>query len=411
MPMSAVSPLAPESFPQLAPIAGVRLAAYAAGVRYQGRNDLMLAELVPGSTVAGVFTKSTMPGQPVIWCREILPYGKARAIVVNSGNANVFTGRAGRAVVESTAATAARLLGCDPKEVYISSTGVIGEPPPADRISAALPNVIPLLSAEGWETAARAIMTTDTFPKGASATATIDGVSVRLNGFAKGSGMIAPNMATMLVYLFTDASLPAPLLQSLLAAANEPSFNSITVDGDTSTSDTVLLCATQQAKHAAIGDANDPRLGDFKRALLEMMTDLAKQVVRDGEGATKFVTIEVCGAENEKAARAIGLCIGNSPLVKTAIAAGDANWGRIVMAVGKSGEKADRDRLSIAVGGVQIAREGGPVPGYDEAPVAAHMAGGYIDIVVDLGIGTGRATVWTCDLTHGYVDINGSYRS
>jgi glutamate N-acetyltransferase/amino-acid N-acetyltransferase len=409
--MAGVSPLAPARFPELPPIAGVRLAAYAAGVRYQGRNDLMLAELAPGSTVAGVFTQSTMPGQPVIWCRECLPQGKIRAIVVNSGNANVFTGRAGRQVVESTAATAAQLLGCDPKEVFISSTGVIGEPPPADRISAALPKILPLLSAEGWAEAARAIMTTDTFPKGAAATATIDGATVRLNGFCKGSGMIAPNMATMLAYLFTDASLPASVMQPLLASAAEISFNSMTVDGDTSTSDTVLLCATQQARHAAITSPDDPRLADFRRALDAVMVDLAKQIARDGEGAEKFVTIEVSGAESDRAARQIGLAIGNSPLVKTAIAAGDANWGRIVMAVGKSGEKADRDRLSIAVGGVRIASEGGPVPGYKEGPVAEHMAGREIRIAVDLGIGPGRATVWTCDLTHGYVDINGAYRS
>jgi glutamate N-acetyltransferase/amino-acid N-acetyltransferase len=409
--MAAVSPLAPARFPALAPIAGVRLAVYAAGVRYTGRTDLMLAELVPGSTIAGVFTQSTMPGQPVVWCRECLPGGSVRAIVVNSGNANVFTGRAGRLVVESTAATTARLLGCEPTEVFISSTGVIGEPPPADRISAALPLVVPLLDAAAWEAAARAIMTTDTFPKGATATATIGGVDVRLNGFAKGSGMIAPDMATMLAYIFTDAALPAPVLQALLVEANEGSLNCVTVDGDTSTSDTVLLCATGQARHAGIGSAGDALLGDFRHALGAVMTDLAQQIARDGEGAEKFVTIEVTGADSDRAARRIGLAIGNSPLVKTALAAGDANWGRIVMAVGKAGEKADRDRLSIAVGGVQIAAEGGPVPGYREGPVAEHMQGRDIRIAVDLGIGNGRATVWTCDLTHGYVDINGSYRS
>jgi glutamate N-acetyltransferase / amino-acid N-acetyltransferase len=409
--MAGVSPLAPERFPELPPIAGVRLAAYAAGVRYQGRDDLMLAELAPGSTIAGVLTRSQMPGQPVIWCRECLPGGKVRAIVVNSGNANVFTGRAGRQVVEATATTAARLFGCEPTEVFISSTGVIGDPPPTDRIVEALPKVAPLLAAEAWEAAARAIMTTDTFPKGATATAMIDGTTVRLNGFAKGSGMIAPDMATMLVYLFTDATLPAAVLQPLLSTANEPSFNSITVDGDTSTSDTVLLCATQQAPHASITSADDRRLDDFRRALDRVMVDLAQQVVRDGEGAEKFVTIEVGGAESERAARRIGLTIGNSPLVKTAIAAGDANWGRIVMAVGRAGEKADRDRLSIAIGGVRIAAEGAPVPGYQEGPVAEHMKGRDIHIAVDLGIGSGRATVWTCDLTHGYIDINGSYRS
>jgi glutamate N-acetyltransferase / amino-acid N-acetyltransferase len=409
--MAAISPLAPDRFPELPPIPGVRLAAYAAGVRYEGRDDLMLAELAPGSTIAGVLTQSTMPGQPVIWCRECLPGGTVRAIVVNSGNSNVFTGRAGWQVVESTAATAARLLGCEPREVFISSTGVIGEPPPADRISAALPKIVPLLDGGAWELAARAIMTTDTFPKGATATATIDGTSVRINGFCKGSGMIAPDMATMLAYLFTDAALQADVLQPLLVEANERSFNCVTVDGDTSTSDTVLLCATQQARHPAIASPGDSRLDDFRRALAGLTIDLATQLARDGEGAEKFVTIEVSGAESDRAARRIGLSIGNSPLVKTALAAGDANWGRIVMSVGKAGEKADRDRLSIAVGGTQIAAQGGPVPGYDEGPVSEHMKGRNIRIDVDIGIGSGRATVWTCDLTHGYVDINGSYRS
>ncbi|HVC50999.1 MAG TPA: bifunctional glutamate N-acetyltransferase/amino-acid acetyltransferase ArgJ [Stellaceae bacterium] len=411
--MPPISPLAPASFPAMSPIAGVRLASYAAGIRYRGRDDVMLAELAPGTTIAGVLTQSTMPGQPVIWCRECLPRGTVRAIVVNSGNANVFTGQAGWRVVESTAATAARLFDCEPHEIYISSTGVIGEPPPADRISAALPAIVPLLdaAAAAWEKAARAIMTTDTFPKGATATATIDGATVRINGFCKGSGMIAPNMATMLGYVFTDAALPAPVLQEMLSETTEVSFNAMTVDGDTSTSDTVLLCATQQAKHAAIAHASDPRLGDFRRALRGVMVDLARQIARDGEGAQKFVTIDVAGAENDRAARQIGLAIGNSPLVKTALAAGDANWGRIVMAVGKAGEKADRNRLGIAVGGVPITVDGGPVPNYDEGPVAEHMKGREIHIAVDIGIGAGKATVWTCDLTEGYLEINGSYRS
>jgi glutamate N-acetyltransferase/amino-acid N-acetyltransferase len=409
--MPDISPLAPASFLAMQPIAGVRLASYAAGIRYQGRDDVMLAELEPGSTIAGVFTQSTMPGQPVIWCRECLPRGRVRAIVVNSGNANVFTGRAGWQVCESTAATAARLFGCEPAEIYLSSTGVIGEPPPADRISTALPNIVPLLDAAAWEKAARAIMTTDTFPKGATATATIDGTTVRLNGFCKGSGMIAPNMATMLAYLFTDAALPAPVLQSLLAEANEVSFNSMTVDGDTSTSDTVLLCATGHAGNVPITSPGDPRLVGFRQALHAVMTDLAQQIARDGEGAQKFITIDVVGAESDRAARQIGLAIGNSPLVKTALAAGDANWGRIVMAVGKSGEKADRNKLGIAVGGTQITADGGPVPNYNEGPVAEHMKGHEIQMTIDIGIGSGKATVWTCDLTHGYVDINGSYRS
>jgi glutamate N-acetyltransferase/amino-acid N-acetyltransferase len=409
--MPAISPLAPAHFPELLPIAGVRPVAGEAGVRYAGRTDLMLAELAPGTTIAGVLTKSQTPGQPVIWCRQCLPGGKARAIVVNSGNANVFTGRAGWQVVEQTAAAAAQLFDCKPEEVFISSTGVIGEPPPGEKLVEALPKIVPMLKAEAWEIAARAIMTTDTFPKGATATAAIDGVSVRLNGFCKGSGMIAPDMATMLCYVFTDASLPATVMRELLAASADISFNCMTVDGDTSTSDTVLLCATQQARHAAVSSASDPRLAGFRRALDEVMVDLAKQVARDGEGAEKFVTIEVTGAVSDASARRIGLTIGNSPLVKTALAAGDANWGRIVMAVGRAGERVDRDRLSISAGGVPICKDGGPVPGYDETPVAAHMAGREIQLGVDIGIGTGKATIWTCDLTHGYVDINGSYRS
>src|SRR5216684_1204116 len=409
--MPALSPLAPARFPDLPPLAGVKLATAHCGIRYQGRRDLMVAVLDPGTTVAGVLTRSLMPGAPVDWCRACLKRGKARAIVVNSGNSNVFTGRAGRAVVEETAKTMARLVGSNPREVYVASTGVIGDPPPADKIIGALAPTAGAASPAGWAEAAQAIMTTDTFAKGATRRAEVDGVAVTINGFAKGSGMIAPDMATMLAFIFTDAAIPAKVLQALLSAANEKSFNSITVDGDTSTSDTVLLCATQQAKHPAISDAVDGRLGDFRRALDRVMIDLAQQIARDGEGAEKFVTIEVTGAASARAARRIGLAIGNSPLVKTAISAGDANWGRIVMAVGKAGEKADRDRLSIAIGGIEIAAQGGPVPDYDEAPVAEHMKGRDIHIGVDIGIGRGRATVWTCDLTHGYVDINGSYRS
>lgn len=409
--MNAVSPLAPECFPELAPIPGVRLAAFACGIRYTARNDLMLAELAPGSAIAGVFTRSLTAGAPVIWCRRCLSGGKVRAIIVNSGNSNVFTGRAGEEVVEQTAATAARLLGCDPRQIFISSTGVIGEPPPGEKIIGALPRVVQLLSADLWEPAARAIMTTDTFPKGATATAMIDGVEVRLNGFAKGSGMIAPDMATMLAYVFTDAALSPAVLQPLLAAATDRSFNCMTVDGDTSTSDTVLLCATQQARHAPIPNASDRRLTAFRRALDAVMVDLAQQVARDGEGAQKFVTIEVTGAATARAARRIGLTIGNSPLVKTALSAGDPNWGRIVMAVGKAGEKIDPDRLAISIGEIPILAGGGPVPGYDEAPVAVYMKGHEITITVDVGIGRGKATVWTCDLTHRYIDINASYRS
>jgi len=405
------SPLAPTRFPDLPPIAGVRLAAAACGIRYRDRNDLLVAVLDPGTTVAGVLTRSLTAGAPVEWCRACLPRGKARALVVNSGNANTFTGRGGRKVVEESAKAMARLVGCHPREVYVASTGVIGQPLPGEKIVAALPAAVRSLSERAWPEAAQAIMTTDTFAKGAARRASIDGTAVAINGIAKGSGMIAPDMATMLAFIFTDAAIPAAVLQALLRASNERSFNSITVDGDTSTSDTLLLAATGKAKHKRVTRAGDPRLKDFRRALEEVAIDLAQQVVRDGEGAQKFVTIEVTGALSVRAARRVGLAIGNSPLVKTALAAGDANWGRIVMAVGKAGERAERDRLAIAVGGVRIAEKGGAVEGYDEAPVARHMAGRNIHIAVDLGVGRARATVWSCDLTHGYIDINGSYRS
>jgi glutamate N-acetyltransferase/amino-acid N-acetyltransferase len=407
----AVSPLAPASFPDLPVIAGVRLGAVAAGIRYRGRHDLMAAVLDPGTTIAGVFTRSKAPGAPIVWCREILPQGHARAIIVNSGNANVFTGRIGRSAVEETAAAVATALGCAPHEVFISSTGVIGEIPPVERILAAVPAALASVAADGWNTAARAIMTTDTFPKGATRTAKIGGTTVTINGFAKGSGMIAPDMATMLGYVFTDATLPASILQTLLRAGVDKSFNAITVDSDTSTSDTVLLAATGAAGNVAIASAADPRLRDFRRKLDSLLLDLAQQVVRDGEGAEKFVEIRVTGAKSARAARRIGLTIGNSPLVKTALAAGDANWGRIVAAVGRAGEAVDRDRLTVKIGGVTIATEGGLVAGYDETPVARHMSGREILIEVDIGLGRGKSTIWTCDLTHRYIDINGSYRS
>jgi glutamate N-acetyltransferase / amino-acid N-acetyltransferase len=409
--MEAVSPLAPTHFPDLPPIAGVSLASAHCGIRYKERTDLMVAVVAPGSAVAGVFTRSLTPGAPIDWCRKALKRGKARAIVVNSGNANVFTGKRGRDAVAQTVAAAAKTFGCDPREVFVSSTGVIGEPLAAEKIVAALPAAAGSARADAWAEAAQAIMTTDTFPKGATRSVEIHGTRVTINGIAKGSGMIAPDMGTMLAYVFTDANIAAPALQSMLAAGNERSFNSITVDGDMSTSDTLLLVATGKAGNRRVARAADPALKAFRRALDEVLVDLAQQIVRDGEGAEKFVTIEVSGAASAGAARRIGLTIGNSPLVKTAIAAGDANWGRIVMAVGKAGEKADRDRLSIAVGGVAIAAKGGPIPGYDEAPVARHMAGRDIRLAVDLGIGRGRWTVWTCDLTHRYIDINGSYRS
>ena len=409
--MPPVSPLSPTSQPVLPPIAGVRLAAVEAGIRYKSRTDLMLAELAPGSTIAGVLTRSKTCGPPVEWCRTHLGRGQVRGLVVNSGNSNTFTGKRGRDIVRATAGAAANLLGSQAREVFISSTGVIGEPPPADRILAALPLACEKLGADNFAAAARAIMTTDTFPKMATRTARIGKTEVRINGIAKGSGMIAPDMATMLVYIFTDAAIPAPILKSLLSRCNETTFNCITVDGDTSTSDTVLLCATGQAGNPKPRTASDPRLADFRAQLHDLMRELAHLVVRDGEGATRFVAITVKGAASVAAARRIGLTVANSPLVKTAIAGCDANWGRIVAAVGRSGERVDRDRLGIRIGGIAVARKGGPVPGYDETPVVAHMRGHEIAIELDIGIAKGAATVGTGDLTHGYIDINGSYRS
>jgi len=406
------SPLAPKRFPAMAPVAGVELATIAAGVRYKTRADVTLAKLAPGTAVAGVFTQNRMPGAPVDWCRRHLAQGGARALIVKAGNANVFTGRAGAEAVEETAAAVARTLRCRPAEVFVASTGVIGEFLPHQRVIDALPALKAGLGPGAWNKAARAICTTDTFPKGASATAEIDGKPVTIAGIAKGSGMIAPDMATMLAFLFTDARLPAPLLQQLLERANAKSFNCITVDGDTSTSDTVLLFATGRGpRHETVESADDPRLAGFAAALDRVMTDLAHQVVRDGEGAEKFITITVSGAKSRQSARRIGLAIANSPLVKTAIAGNDANWGRIVMAVGKAGEPADRDRLRVEMGGVLIADAGGPVDGYDESALVPHMQGRAIDIAVDVGVGRGRATVWTCDLTHGYIAINADYRS
>ncbi len=405
-----VSPLA-VPLPALAPLAGVRLAAGAAGIRYKGRDDVLLMELAPGSAVAGVFTRNQCPGAPVDWCRAALKGAKARAVVVNAGNANVFTGKAGAAVARTTAEAAAKLAGCKPREVFVASTGVIGEQLPVERLTAALPRLSKALTADAWGAAARAIMTTDTFPKAATRTAVIGGATVTINGIAKGSGMIAPDMATMLCFIATDAKIPGAALQKILSRGVRGTFNATTVDSDTSTSDTVLLFATGQARHPRVPAEGGTVLRDFTRALREVLHDLALAVVRDGEGASKLIRIKVAGAVSANSAKRVAMAIANSPLVKTAIAGEDANWGRIVMAVGKAGEPADRDRLSIAVGGVWMARNGGVVAGYDETPVVEHMKGREIDIDVDLGLGSGSATVWTCDLTHGYIDINGSYRS
>ena len=412
MPKITISPFAPSGFPKLPPLAGLRLGAMAAGERYRRRADLTLMELAPGSTIAGAFTRSTMPGAPVLWSRRHIARGKARAIVINAGNANVFTGRQGLDDVAATARSVAGAVGCRPEEVMVASTGVIGETLSVDRLLRAMPRLQGKLKAQGWQAAAKAICTTDTYPKGATAQGEIDGQVVRIAGIAKGSGMIAPDMATMLSFLFTDAKLPANILQKLLQWANSQSFNCITVDGDTSTSDTVLLAATGQGpKHGKVTAYEDKRLASFKAALLSVMQDLAKQVVRDGEGASKFITITVSGAASARAARQIAMTIANSPLVKTAIAGEDANWGRIIMAVGRAGEKADRDRLAIRIGGVVIAEAGHPHPEYCEDQVVPHMKGREIDIVVDVGVGRGKATVWTCDLTHGYIAINADYRS
>ena len=401
------SPLA-LPLPALPPVAGVRLAVGQAGIRYQGRDDVLLATFAEGTTVAGVFTKNLCPGAPVTWCREMLPGGQARGLVVNAGNANVFNGVAGQRAVEATAKSAAETIGAPRETIFLASTGVIGEPMPAHKIVGVMQSLYGKPES-GLADAARAIMTTDTFPKAATRKARLGGIEVQISGIAKGSGMIAPDMATMLAFLFTDAAIPAPALQAMLAKGVDHSFNCITIASDTSTSDTVLLFATGQARNKPTDDP--AALADFRRALGEVLHDLAMLVVRDGEGAQKLVKITVDGAVSNHSARRIGLAIANSPLVKTAIAGEDANWGRIVMAVGKAGEPADRDKLAIAVGGTWMAKAGGVVPGYNEAPVVAHMKGREIDIEVDIGLGTGRATVWTCDLTHGYIDINGSYRS
>jgi glutamate N-acetyltransferase/amino-acid N-acetyltransferase len=411
-PKTVVSPLAPARFPDMLLVPGVRLATGHAGIKASSTKlDLMLAVFDRPATVAGVFTKSSTAGAPVRWCRKHLPKGKARALIVNSGNANVYTGKAGDDAVVAAAKGVAGLVGCRPGDVYVASTGVIGENLPVEKVVKVLPKLHKSLRSGKWHDAAVAIMTTDTFPKGASVTTEIGGKPVTITGIAKGSGMIAPDMATMLAYVFTDAKLPADVLQPLLKTAADASFNAITVDSDTSTSDTLQLFATGKARHPAITSVGDPVLRTFRKALNALCLDLAHQVIRDGEGAQKFIEIAVSGAKSAKAARTIGLSIANSPLVKTAIAGGDANWGRIVMAVGKSGQAIAETSLNISVGGHPVAINGAPPPGYDEAPVAKHMAGQNLEIHVDVGVGRGKATVWTCDLTHGYIDINADYRS
>jgi glutamate N-acetyltransferase/amino-acid N-acetyltransferase len=412
MPDARVSPFAPAAFPALAPIAGVRVATAAVGVHYRGRTDVMMAALDPGTSVAGVFTTSRTSAAPVAWCRRILGGGGgARGLVVNAGNANVFTGRDGAVAVGATAEAGAHALGCAPHEVFVASTGVIGVKLPYERVTGALPDMARDLAPGRWREAAEAIRTTDTYAKGAGAVADIAGVPVVISGICKGSGMIAPDMATMHAYLFTDARLPAAVLQPLLATANATSFNCITVDSDTSTSDTVLLFSTGRGpEHVPIAAHTDRRLADFKAKLGAVMTDLAHQIVRDGEGASKFIAIHVGGAASRRAARKIGLSIANSPLVKTAIGGSDPNWGRIIAAIGKAGENADRDRIRICFGDTVVATDGGPAD-HDEPALIAYMRGTEVAIAIDVGVGRGRATVWTCDLTKGYIDINTDYRS
>ena len=412
--MGKISPFAPKRLPHLPAIDGVRLAAASAGIRYPGRVDLLLALFDPGTTVAGVLTRSKTASAPVDWCREHLAHGMARALVVNSGNANAFTGKRGIEAVKLTARAAAEVADCLEPDVYIASTGVIGEALDAGKIAGRLAALAQDAKPDAFAEAARAIMTTDTYPKLATRKAEIDGVEVTINGIAKGAGMIAPDMATMLAFLFTDAAIEAHALRASLDPAVDETFNAVTIDGDTSTSDTLLIFATGRSTARGaprIADGNDLRLASFRLALAEVMHDLALQVVRDGEGATKFVTVRVTGAESSQAARRIAFAIANSPLVKTAIAGEDPNWGRIVMAVGKAGEAADRDRLAISFGDIQVAKEGEVAPSYSEALGAAYMKRDEIAITVDVGVGEGASTVWTCDLTADYIAINADYRS
>jgi len=407
--MSVPSPLA-LPFPDLPPIAGVTCRTARAGYKPWDRADLSFVELAPGTAVAGLTTRSRCPSPEVEHCREALKTGTARALLVNAGNANAFTGGRGRDAVAMMTQVTARHLGCAPDSVFVSSTGVIGVPLPQDKAQAGLAAAFSAPPCD-WQALAAAIMTTDTFAKAAVTRAMIGDTAVSLVGIIKGSGMIAPDMATMLGYVFTDAAIAPNLLQRMLDAANPGTFGAITVDSDTSTSDTVLAFATGAAGHAPLTGLDDPGADAFAAALTDLCRQLAQLVVRDGEGASKFIEIRVSGAVSDQSAHRIALSIANSPLVKTAIAGADANWGRVVMAVGKAGEPAERDLLAISFGGVRVAADGMVVPDYDEAPVAAHLAGDAIEIAVEIGLGSGRATVWTCDLTHGYIAINADYRS
>jgi glutamate N-acetyltransferase / amino-acid N-acetyltransferase len=407
----AVSPLAPKHVPDMPEIAGMRIATGAAGIKYKDRTDVLLALFDKETTVAGVLTRSKCPSAPVEWCRARLKGGKARALVVNSGNANAFTGKTGREATAFTAKLASQASGCKPAEVFLASTGVIGEPLPAQRFDGVMLGLAEKAAPGRFLDAAKAIMTTDTFPKVATAQAKIDGVTVTINGIAKGAGMIAPDMATMLSFVFTDAPIAAPALQAILSDAVTDTFNAVTIDGDTSTSDTLLAFATGAARAPRIARASDPKLKGFRAAFRQVLADLSEQVARDGEGARKLVEVIVEGAVSKKSARRVALSIANSPLVKTAIAGEDANWGRVVMAVGKAGEPADRDKLSIWFGTTRVAHKGARDPGYEEAAVSAYMKHPEITLKVALGLGKGRDRVLTCDLTKEYVAINGDYRS
>jgi glutamate N-acetyltransferase / amino-acid N-acetyltransferase len=407
-----LSPLAPKTYPDVPAIAGVRFATIAAGVRYSGRTDVMMALFDRPAAVAGVFTRSKCPSAPVDWCREHLGHGKARALIVNSGNANAFTGSVGAAAVANVAEAAAKATGAATSEIFMASTGVIGEPLEPTRITQVIDTLVAEAREDGLFAAAKAIMTTDTYPKIATARVKLGDGEVVINGIAKGAGMIAPDMATMLAYVFTDAAVAPGALQAMLSKSVESSFNAITVDSDTSTSDTLMIFATGAAERATpIEDAADPRAAEFKRALDKLLRNLAHQVVRDGEGARKFVTVKVEGAATRKAAKRVAFSIANSPLVKTACAGEDANWGRVVMAVGKAGEKAERDKLDVFFGKIRVAHAGQRDGSYDEAAASAYMKGDEIEITANLNLGRGSATVWTCDLTKEYVAINGDYRS
>ncbi|MCK1740261.1 bifunctional glutamate N-acetyltransferase/amino-acid acetyltransferase ArgJ [Bradyrhizobium sp. 139] len=411
---SSVSPLAPKTVPDMPVIAGVRLATAEAGIRYKNRTDVLLAVMDKGTAVAGVFTRSKCPSAPVEWCRAKLKGGKARALVVNSGNANAFTGKTGRSSTALTAKIAAKAVGCGEDEIFLASTGVIGEPLDATKFDGVLGRLAEAAEPSDYLAAAKAIMTTDTFPKVATATVKLGKAKVTINGMAKGAGMIAPDMATMLSFIFTDAPIAPAALQALLKSGVEDTFNAVTIDGDTSTSDTLLAFATgAAAEHGApkISRASDPRLKAFVKAFNQVLANLSEQVARDGEGARKLVEITVEGAKTKASARKIAMSIANSPLVKTAIAGEDANWGRVVMAVGKAGEPADRDKLSISFNGIRVAKSGARDPGYDEVQVSEAMKAPEIAIKVSLGLGKGRDRVLTCDLTKEYVAINGDYRS